>query len=246
VRNRTEPDCVLAECSKRKKQARKDKNAMRFEDRTDAGRKLAEKLAHYANRPDVVVLGIPRGGVAVGAEVAAKLSVPLDVFLLRKLGVPGFEELAFGAIASGGVCILDHDMIDALDMSEQDIEQVLSAELKELKRREVAYRSNRPLPDLREKTVIVVDDGIATGASMRTGIQALRQLQPKKVVVAVPVAPQRTCVLLKSEVDELVCVQTPPFFHAIGQFYEDFEQVSDEEVLAVLEWADRTALKNAV
>lgn len=244
--NRTELVRALAECSRRKKQAPKDENVMLFKDRTDAGRKLAEKLAPYANRPDVFVLAIPRGGVLVAAEVAASLSVPLDVFLLRKLGVPDFEELAFGAIASGDVCFLDRDMIDALGMSYSDVSHVLSVELKELKRREVVYRGNRPLPDLKKKTVIVVDDGIATGASLRAGIQALRQLQPKKIVVAVPVAPQPTCALLKSEVDELVCVQTPPFFHAIGQFYADFEQVSDEEVLAALEWANRTALKKAV
>lgn len=219
---------------------------MLFEDRNDAGRKLAEKLTQYADRTDVVVLGIPRGGVAVAAEVAAKLSVPLDVFLLRKLGVPGLEELAFGAIGSGGVCILDRDIIDAAGMSEQDVDRVLASELKELKRRETAYRGNRRLPDLKQKTVIVVDDGIATGASMRVGIQALRLLQPKRIVVAVPVAPPRTCALLKSEVDELVCVHMPSFFRAIGQFYEDFEQVSDEEVLAALEWANRTALKNTV
>lgn len=246
MRRRTEPVCVLAECIGGRSKAPKGKNAMLFKDRTHAGRKLAEKLAQYANRPDVLVLAIPRGGVLVAAEVAARLSVPLDVFLLRKLGVPDFEELAFGAIASGGVCFLDRDMIDALGMSESDVKQVLSVEQKELKRREIAFRGNRPLPDLKKKTVIVVDDGIATGASMRAGIQALRQLQPKKIVVAVPVAPQRSCVLLNSEVDELVCFQTPPSFRAIGQFYEDFEQVSDEEVLAALEWANGTALKKAV
>jgi putative phosphoribosyl transferase len=219
---------------------------MVFEDRTEAGRELAERLSAYANRAEVVVLGIPRGGVLVAFQVAARLSVPLDVFLLRKLGVPGHEELAFGAIASGGVRVLDEEIIEALGISEQAIEEVTDSERKELKRRERAYRGDRPPLDLKGKAVIVVDDGIATGASMRAGIRALRQLQPKRIVVAVPVAPQRTYTRLKSEVDELVCIQTPPFFQAIGQFYEDFAQVSDEEVLTALERANRAVLQRAV
>lgn len=220
---------------------------MLFKDRTDAGQRLAGKLTAYARRSDVLVLGIPRGGVVVALEVAARLSAPLEVFLLRKLGVPGCEELAFGAVASGGVLVLDHEVIDRLGMSQSDVEQVLAIEWKELKRREAAYRgSNRPPLDVKGKTVIVVDDGIATGASMHAGIRALRQLEPKRIVVAVPVAPQRTCALLKDEVDELACVETPMSFFAIGQFYEDFEQVSDEEVLAALERAKGAALKKAV
>jgi putative phosphoribosyl transferase len=219
---------------------------MLFEDRTDAGRKLAEQLTPYVTQPDMIVLGIPRGGVVVAAEVAVRLDAPLDVFLLRKLGVPGCEELAFGAIASGGTRVLDLETIEAVGLSETDIEQVTNDERRELERRESAYRTNQPPLDVQGKTVILVDDGIATGSSMRAGIQALQQLQPRRIVVAVPVAPQRTCALLKSEVDELVCVQTPPFFHAIGQFYEDFEQVSDEEVLAALERANRAALRRAV
>jgi putative phosphoribosyl transferase len=218
---------------------------MPFVDRKDAGRKLAERLAAYANRDDVVVLGTPRGGVPVAFEVAVRLFAPLDVFLLRKLGVPGHEELAFGAIASGGVRVLDHETIEALGISEQDIEQVTTDELKELERREKAYRGERPALDVKTKTVILVDDGVATGSSMRAGIRALRQLQPKRIVVAVPVAPVGTCNQLSKEVDEFVCVVTPPLFYAIGQFYEDFTQVSDEEVLALLGRADRAATANA-
>jgi putative phosphoribosyl transferase len=219
---------------------------MLFADRQDAGRLLAEKLAGYAKRDDVVVLGIPRGGVPVAFEVAARLSAPLDVFLLRKLGVPGHEELAFGAIASGGVRVLDQETIEALGIAEQDIEQVTTDELKELERREKAYRGEWPVLDVKTKTVILVDDGIATGSSMKAGIRALRQLQPKRIVVAVPVAPAGTCSQLSKEVDELVCVATPPLFHAIGQFYEDFTQVSDQEVLALLSRADRAVTAKAV
>ena len=222
-----------------------DSAEMAFADRTEAGRKLAALLAGYANRADVIVLGIPRGGVQVAVEVAAQLSVPLDVFLLRKLGIPGEEELAFGAIASGDVRILDRETIEALGISEQEIEQVTNAEQSELQRRERAYRGSRPALDVQGKTVIFVDDGIATGSSMRAGIKALRLLQPRRIVVAVPVAPARTCNQLRSEVDELVCVRTPMFFHAIGQFYEDFTQVSDEEVLALLSSGQGSALKKA-
>lgn len=207
---------------------------------------MAEKLSHYASKRDVVVLGIPRGGLPVAFEVAARLRAPLDVFLLRKLGVPGREELAFGAIATGGVRVLDREIIEALGISDWAIEQVTSAERNELERRERVYRGDRPALDVEGKTAIVVDDGIATGSSMRAGIRALRQLQPKRIVVAVPVAPQRTYSLLKSEVDELVCLQTPPLFHAIGQFYEDFSQVSDQEVLALLDRAQWHTMKKAM
>lgn len=214
-----------------------------FVNREDAGRKLAEKLTHYANKKDLVVLGIPRGGLPVAFEVAARLCAPLDVFLLRKLGVPGHEELAFGAIATGGVRVLDQEIVEALDISERAIEQVTSTERSELERHARVYRGDRPALDVKGKTVILVDDGIATGSSMRAGIRALRQLQPKRIVVAVPVAPKRTCDLLKGELDELVCLQTPPLFHAIGQFYEDFSQVSDQEVLALLDRAQWQTMK---
>ncbi len=218
---------------------------MLFRDRTDAGQKLADKLSAYANRTDVVVLGIPRGGVVVASQVAACLHAPLDVFLLRKLGVPGFEELAFGAIASGGAIVLDRETIDASGLSERDIEQVLSEEQKELTRREQIYRGDQPPLGVQGKTVIVVDDGIATGSSMRAGVQGLRRLQPSRIVVGVPVVPPRTCALLNGEVDELVCLKSPALFLAIGQFYEDFSQVSDEEVQAVLKRTAEAALKKA-
>lgn len=219
---------------------------MIFADRTEAGRRLAWKLAAYANRDDVIVLGIPRGGVAVAFEVAARLHAPLDIFLLRKLGVPSQEELAFGAIASGGVRVLDRDIIEALGVSEKEIEQVTSKERKELRRREQVYRGDRSALDVRGKTVIVVDDGVATGSSMFAGIEALRQLQPSRIVVAVPVAPSRTCLRLAGEVDEVVCLQTPLSFHAIGQFYEDFSQVEDGEVIALLTHAELHAGEAAV
>lgn len=219
---------------------------MFFEDRTDAGRKLAKELKQYVNRSDVVVLGIPRGGVPVAAEVAARLSAPLDVFLLRKLGVPGYEELAFGAIASGGVRVLDRRIIESVGISEEDIERVTSEERKEMRRREQAYRGDRPALNVKGKTVIVVDDGMATGSSMTAGIRALRQIEPKRIVVAVPVAPERTCSLMKGEADEVVCVHSPRVFYAIGLFYDDFSQVEDEEVLAALERVSQEALKKAV
>lgn len=219
---------------------------MMFVNRNDAGRRLAEKLACYRNRADVVVLGIPRGGVPVALEVAQRLSAPLDIFLLRKLGVPGHEELAFGAIASGGVRLLDLEVIRALRVSDEAIEHVTSAEVMELQRRERAYRGERPSLNVRGKTVIIVDDGIATGSSIRAGIQALRQLQPARIVVAAPVAPIPTCNQLKSEADDVVCVLTPQSFYAIGQFYEDFSQLSDEEVLALLGRANQVAMKQAV
>jgi len=205
-----------------------------FSDRRDAGRRLAAFLTNYANQDDVLVLGIPRGGVQVAFEIASRLSAPLDVFLLRKLGVPGEEELAFGAIASGGTRVLDYETIHAFGISEQEIERVTNMELRELHRRETAYREDRPPLEVKGKTVILVDDGIATGSSMRAGVQALRQLHPRRVVVAVPIAPVHASEQLKGDFDEFVCLQTPIFFQAIGQFYDDFSQVPDEEVLAML------------
>lgn len=218
---------------------------MIFASRMNAGHKLAEELGAYANRDDVVVLGIPRGGVPVAFEVATRLHAPLDVFLLRKLGVPGQEELAFGAIASGGVRFLDREIIEAVGISGEEIERVTSAEREELQRREQILRGGRPALDVRGKTVIVVDDGIATGSSISAGIKALRRLQPSRLVVAVPVAPNRTCDRLKTEVDEVVCLQTPLSFRAIGQFYEDFSQVPDKEVMELLKRAQRPEMKKA-
>ncbi len=207
---------------------------MIFEDRVQAGQQLAQKLGAYAGKTDVVVLGIPRGGVPVAFEVAKVLRAPLDIFLSRKLGVPGQEELAFGALASGGVRVLDRGLIRELNLSKEEIDRIAETVKKELERRERVYRGDRPPIKIEGKVTLLIDDGIATGSSMRAGIKALRQMKPSRLVVAVPVAPLHTCKRMKSEVDELVCVYTPEFFYAIGQFYEDFSQVSDEEVTELL------------
>ena len=212
-----------------------------FEDRADAGRRLASRLGAYRNRKDVVVLGIPRGGVPVAFEVAATLDAPLDVFVSRKLGVPGQEELAFGAVASGGVRILDREITEAVRISDAEVERITANVRKEVERREKVYRGSRQPLMVQGQTVILVDDGIATGSSMRAAIGALRQMKPARLVVAVPVAPLSACNRLRQEVDELICVQTPEDFYAIGQFYEDFSQVADEEVTRLLHRAAQSA-----
>jgi len=212
---------------------------MIFANRTEAGQKLALRLRKYANRDDVIVLGVPRGGVPVAFEVAKGLRAPLDVFVLRKLGVPGREEFAFGAIASGGVRILDRDTVEGLGITGLDIQRVTLAEEKELERREQAYRGARPPLDISGLTAILVDDGIATGSSMRAAIRALRQMKPSRIVIAVPVAPVSTCNRLQLEADELVCLEMPEPFYGVGQFYDDFSQVSDEEVKDLLDSASR-------
>ncbi|MGA8145848.1 MAG: phosphoribosyltransferase family protein [Candidatus Acidiferrales bacterium] len=217
---------------------------MAFQDREEAGRKLAEQLHEYANRKDVIVLGIPRGGVPVAFEVAKALNAPLDIFLSRKLGVPGQEELAFGAIATGGTRVLDPEIIEAAGISEEQIEQITAKVKKELERRENLYRGSRIPLKVEGLTALLVDDGIATGSSMRAAINALRQMNPARIVVAVPVAPLSTCNRLRPEVDKLICVHTPVDFYAIGQFYEDFSQVGDEEVTALLHWAEPPAVHN--
>ena len=214
---------------------------MFFENRVDAGRRLASLLDAYAKRKDVIVLGIPRGGVPVAFEVAAALSAPLDIFVSRKLGVPGQEELAFGAIASGGVRILDRELIEAVGITHADVERITANVRKELERRERVYRGGRQPLIVQRKTAILVDDGIATGSSMRAAIEALRQMKPARVVVAVPVAPLHTCNRLRFEVDELICPYKPESFYAIGQFYDDFSQVSDAEVTELLQRAVRPA-----
>ena len=214
---------------------------MLFQDRRDAGRKLAQHLSAYANREDVIVLGIPRGGVEVAFEVAQALHVPLDIFVSRKLGVPGHEELAFGAVASRGTRVLDPQTIRALDISEAEVEQITAHARKELERRERSYRGIRPPLALDGVTVLLVDDGIATGSSMLAAIEALQQLRPARIVVAVPVAPMSACDRLKREVDDLVCVYMPDQFYAIGEFYEDFSQVPDERVTRLLATARTTA-----
>jgi len=212
----------------------------------DAGRQLAGKLGAYAGRKDVIVLGIPRGGVPVAFEVARALKAPLDIFLSRKLGVPGQEELAFGALATGGVRVLDRDLIAQVGISEREIDQIAASVKKELERRARVYRGLRPALNVKGKTVLLVDDGIATGSSMLAAINALRQMEPARLVVAVPVAPYDTCKRLRSVVDELVCVDTPETFYAIGQFYGDFSQVRDEEVTELIRRANALPIRKAV
>jgi putative phosphoribosyl transferase len=207
---------------------------MVFQDRVQAGRELAKRLRAYANNPKVIVLGIPRGGVPVAHQVAEKLHVPLDIFVVRKLGVPGREELAFGAIASGGVRFLDWDILNEVEIRDSQIERIVAIEQQELARRERAYRDDRDPIDVRGKIVILVDDGIATGSSMLAAVRALKQMEPARIVIGVPVAPFSTYTRLKSEVDEIICVETPESFYAVGQFYEDFSQVTDKEVTDLL------------
>jgi erythromycin esterase-like protein/predicted phosphoribosyltransferase len=205
-----------------------------FRDRRDAGRLLAEKLAAYANRPDALVLALPRGGVPVAYEVARALGAPLDVFVVRKLGVPGYEELAMGAVATGGVRVLNDQLVERLGIPEQMIDAVAARELQELARRERRYRGGRPPPDVRGRTVILVDDGLATGATMHAAIEALRQQKPTRIVVAVPTASPETCEEMKTKADDVICAITPEPFQAVGRWYQDFSQTTDEEVEALL------------
>ena len=202
----------------------------RSRDRTDAGRRLAAELTAYAGDPDVRVLALPRGGVPVAFEVARALRAPLDVFVVRKLGVPGHEEYAMGAIASGGIVVFDERVVRHAGVSDAQFQRVTVAERRELERRERAYRGDRPLPDVAGRTVILVDDGLATGSTMRAAVAALRQKGPKRLVVAVPIAAPETCDAFRDEVDEIVCAVTPEPFHAVGLWYDDFSQTSDEEV----------------
>jgi predicted phosphoribosyltransferase len=205
-----------------------------FRDRSHAGRYLATKLRQYAGRPGVIVLGLPRGGVPVAYEVARALGAPLDVFLVRKLGVPGREELAMGAIASGGVRVVNEDVVRQLGIPDAVLDEAAAEEQQELDRRAAAYRDGRPAPDLRGKVVILVDDGLATGSTMRAAVAAVRQLGPAWVVVAVPVGAAETCSELRAEADEVVCAVTPEPFFAVGSWYEDFSQTTDEEVRELL------------
>ena len=201
-----------------------------FRDRTEAGRVLATYLTAYADRPDVLVLALPRGGVPVAYEVARALRAPLDGFLVRKLGVPGREELAMGAIASGGVCVLNTDVLRMLSIPPRVVDNVAARERRELARRERAYRDGRPPPEVRDRVTILVDDGLATGSTMRAAVTALRQEQPRRIVVAIPVASPDTCRELRREVDELVCAETPEPFFGVGWWYQDFRQTTDDEV----------------
>jgi len=212
-----------------------DRKRMIYRDRIEAGKRLAEKLTEYANRADVLVLALPRGGVPVAFEVARALHAPLDIFLVRKLGVPGHPELAMGAIATGGVRVLNDDVVNYLDVPGEVIDAVAASEQRELERRERLYRGTRPAPDVKGETVILVDDGLATGSTMRAAAAALRQQQPARIVVAVPVSAVQTCDEYRMGVDEIVCAMTPEPFHAVGLWYKDFSQTTDEEVRHLLE-----------
>jgi putative phosphoribosyl transferase len=210
---------------------------MVFRDRKEAGQRLAAALSEYASRPDMLVLALPRGGVPVGYEVARALNVPMDIFLVRKLGVPGREELAMGAIATGGVRVINDDVVNYLRIPDEMIDAVAANELHELERRERAYRGDRRPPDVRGKTVILIDDGLATGSTMRAAAAALRQQQPARIVVAVPVSARQTCDEYRMGVDEIVCAVMPESFQSVGQWYLDFSQTTDEEVSDLLKQA---------
>lgn len=214
-----------------------------FRDRYDAGQQLAEALQRYANREDVVVLGLPRGGVPVAYEVAMRLRAPLDVFVVRKLGAPGHEEMAIGAIASGGVRVLNRELVSYLDISASQIDAVETKERRELERRENLYRDEYPRPRLESQTIILVDDGLATGATMRAAVQALREAKPASIVVAVPTASRDVCeeFSMMKGVGEVVCLLTPQMFRAVGLWYRDFGQTSDQEVQHLLRAAREEA-----
>jgi putative phosphoribosyl transferase len=207
---------------------------MYFDDRADAGRCLARSLAAYSGHANALVLALPRGGVPVAYEVARTLALELDVFLVRKLGVPGHEELAMGAIASGGVRVVNDGVVQALRIAAATIDAVAAAERDTLERRERFYRGDNPRPDVRDRFVILVDDGLATGSSMRAALEALGRHEPRRLIAAVPVAPAETCEALRAEADEVVCTATPPDFHGVSEWYRDFPQTSDEEVRALL------------
>lgn len=213
---------------------------MLFQDRYDAGKKLAQKLLEYKDVNDVIILALPRGGVPVAFEVAHELRAPLDIFIVRKLGVPGHEELAMGAIASGDVLILNEGLVATLGITEGMIEAAASREAEELRRRESLYRRGRPARNLTGKQIILVDDGLATGASMRAATTAIKKHNPKKLVVAVPVAADETCDEFRQEVDEVVCYETPEPFWAVGMWYLDFSQTQDREVQSLLDSAARS------
>lgn len=214
---------------------------VRFIDRADAGRTLAELLRHYAGDPRVLVLALPRGGVPVGYEIAKALGAPLDVFVVRKLGVPGHEELALGALASGNILVLNDDVVQALRITREVIDAVAAQEARELERRERAYRGDRPRIDPTGRVIIIVDDGLATGATMRAAVRALRDRGADRLIVAVPTASPQTCADFQTEVDEIVCAITPEPFDAVGLWYEDFSQTTDAEVQELLELAGRPA-----
>ncbi|MCW8397426.1 phosphoribosyltransferase [Legionella sp. PATHC038] len=208
---------------------------MNYDNRNQAGRVLADLLKDYAARTDVVILALPRGGVPVAYEVATKLSLPLDIFIVRKLGAPGHEELAMGAIASGGIAVFNQEVVNLLHIQKDAIDKIKKSEQEELSRRELVYRGKRPFPELSEKTIILVDDGIATGYTMRAAIAALKQKKPAKIIVAVPVAAQSTCDEIALLVDEIICPMRPTNFYAVGLWYNDFSQTTDDEVIELLQ-----------
>lgn len=210
-----------------------------FQNRVEAGRALADRLNQYANRSDVVVLALPRGGVPVAYEVAKALNAPLDIFVVRKLGLPGQEELAMGAIASGGVRVLNQELVNYLRISESLIDRVAAEEQIELERREQLYRNHRPALEVEGRTIILVDDGLATGSTMRAAVKALRQLNPSRIIVAVPVSPPGVCREFNREADECISVLMPEIFDGVGKWYRDFSQTTDEEVRELLERARR-------
>jgi putative phosphoribosyl transferase len=207
-----------------------------FQNREEAGRLLGDEVVKRVGKAaDTIVLALPRGGVPVGRGVAQALGAPLDVFVVRKLGVPGYEELAMGAIASGGVRVLNDDVLRSMPLPPSVIEAVAEREERELKRRERSYRGNRPPLDVQERTVVVVDDGLATGSTMRAAVRALRKMRPRSIIVAVPVAAPSTCDELRTDVDQLICLRMPEPFEAVGLWYRDFSQTTDEEVHALLD-----------
>ncbi|MBX7158188.1 MAG: phosphoribosyltransferase [Verrucomicrobiae bacterium] len=207
---------------------------MRFVNRSQAGQALALRLLKYQDKTNTLILGLPRGGVPVGFQMANLLHLPLDILIVRKLGVPGFEELAFGAIASGDVLMLNQEIVQSLNISEMTIQHIVAKERQELERRETLYRGDKPFPSLTDQTIILVDDGLATGASMRAAIRAVRQKKPSTIIVAVPVGALSTCNELQQEADEVICALTPLHFESVGSWYEDFSQTTDEEVRALL------------
>ncbi len=209
-----------------------------FKDRTDAGKRLAEELEEYSGRDDVILLALPRGGVPVAFEVAKKLSLELDVFIVRKLGVPGYEELAMGAISSAGVKVMNMSVVDSLQITGEDIDSVVEAERNELDRREELYRKGKEKLDVTNRTAILIDDGLATGATMKAAVQALRAQKPENIVVAVPTASKEACEEFAADVDKTVCLTTPEPFYGVGAWYEDFAQTSDQEVCDLLKKAE--------
>lgn len=211
----------------------------RFHDRNEAGRKLADALISYANKPNLLVLGLPRGGVPVAYAVAEKLHAPLDVFLVRKLGVPGYEELAMGALAWGDVTVFNEEIVSSIHISQNAIKSAIARESEELKRRNTEYRGNKPFPKITGKTIILIDDGLATGATMKAAVTAIQQLHPEKLVVAIPVAAVDSYQTIKQMVDEIVCLETPEPFYAVGAWYSDFSQTTDGEVITLLKQAHK-------